>query len=255
MKIRVIGCSGAESPENNLTAFLLDDFLLIDAGTIGHILDEHAQRKISHILISHAHLDHIKSIPFFVDNIVINNSQHLVTIISGRDVLIDLRRNIFNDRIWPDFTTLYDRKNQVMRFLDIPLRTFLQIRDYRIHAVKVNHSVPAYGYIIVDSDGNALAYTGDTGPTERIWKRMNKFSVKVLIIETSFPNSMEKLALKSGHLTPSLLEKELEKIRKSPDHIYITHMKPQHRKVIEKELGRIRGYSVDILSDDTVISL
>ncbi len=255
MKVNVIGCSGSESPDRNLTSFLIDDFMLLDAGTIAHVLDNKAQKRITHILITHSHLDHIKGIPFFIENIVINNMKHHVTVLSGRDVLTDVKKNIFNDRIWPDFTAIYVKKNQVMDFKEIPLRSNLKIKNYKIYAVRVNHSVAAYGYIIEDSKGKSLVYTGDTGPTERLWQKMNRHKVNVLIIEVSFPNRMEELALKTGHLTVSLLERELKKMIDIPEKIYITHIKPNYLKVIEEELIKIKGYPIEVLKDNSIINV
>lgn len=61
MKIRVLNASGSELPgHKNSPAFLVDDFLLLDAGTISLSLDRDAQCRISHIFLTHAHLDHIK---------------------------------------------------------------------------------------------------------------------------------------------------------------------------------------------------
>ena len=107
----------------------IDERLLLDAGAVSRKLGPEEQRRITHILLSHAHLDHIKSIPFLMDNMVASN--------------------------------------------------------------------------------NGLAYTGDTGPTEELWESMNGRKVDALIIELSFPDELAKVALASGHLTPSMLKIEL----------------------------------------------
>ena len=62
--------------------------------------------------------------------------------------------------------------------------------------------VPAYGYLVEDKNGHSVVYTGDSGPTEAIWKRMKGHQVKVLIVEVSFPNSQRKLAQALGSLDP-----------------------------------------------------
>lgn len=256
MKLRIIGSSGSELPGHNLPAFLLDDFLLLDAGTISRVLDRKAQHKISHILVTHAHLDHIKEIAFLADNLAINNLKEHITVISGRDVLTDIRRNIFNNRIWPDFTVIPDKKNPVIRYLEIRQGSCLQIRNYNIYAAKVNHSVACYGYIIEEaSSGKAIVYTGDTGPTEKLWKSAGRHEVRALIIEVSFPDEMHGRAIQSGHLTPLLLEGELRKMARLPGKIYITHIKPQYRKAIERGLKKLKRPSIEILKDNTVISI
>jgi ribonuclease BN (tRNA processing enzyme) len=228
----------------------VDGFLLLDAGTISISLDNDAQCNITHIFLTHAHLDHIKGIPFLVDNIVSMNQPCSLTILSGPDVLADLRENIFNNRIWPDFTTIPTPDQPVMRYQEIGTEEPLELNGYTILATEVDHAVPAYGYIVSNAASDSLVYTGDTGPTDRIWKRMQGRRIKGLIIEVSFPNEMERLALASGHLTPALLGVEIGKMPVKPDTIYITHLKPFYRKQIEEQLAQLGTIDVVLLSDD-----
>ncbi|MGE5894313.1 MAG: 3',5'-cyclic-nucleotide phosphodiesterase, partial [bacterium] len=211
MKIRVLGSSGSELPEHNLPAFLIDGVLLMDAGTIGVSLDTRKQERIRHILVSHAHLDHIKGIPFLLDNIIVRNRKHTVTVLSGKEVISDLKQNVLNGRIWPDFTRIPDREQPVLRYGVLDPAQPVKLDGYLIECERVSHAVPAYGYIVTGSNGRAVAYTGDTGPTDLFWKKMAKHRVTCLIIEVSFPNSMNDLAAKSGHLTAGLLKQELGK--------------------------------------------
>ena len=254
MEIRVLGSSGSGGYGQNSPAFLLDDFLLLDAGTISS-LEQQYKCQITHILLTHSHLDHIKGIPFLVDDIVTSVQGCEVTILSGKDVIAYLKRHLFNNKIWPDFTTIPDREHPSIRYEPISAKGAFRIRGYTIHATRVNHVVPAYGYMIEDASNNALVYTGDTGPTEKIWKRMRGHRVKVLIIEVSFPNELKDLALLSGHLTPSLLEEEVRKMPHLPEKIYITHPKYHYRETIKEELAGIREFSPEILEDDMMIHI
>jgi cAMP phosphodiesterase len=111
MKIMVLGCSAVELPNSNLTSFLIDGKLLLDAGTIGSALDESAQWKIKYVLLTHAHLDHIKDIPFFADNISMHNINHSVTVMSIPSVIRALKKHLFNDVVWPDFTKIPSPEN------------------------------------------------------------------------------------------------------------------------------------------------
>jgi len=255
MKIRVLGSSGSEGPGHNPPAFLVDDFLLMDAGTVSLSLDLKAQCRISHIFLTHAHLDHIKGIPFLVDNMAAASHECSLTILSGKDVMTDLKKNIFNNRIWPDFTVIPTPEHPVMRYKTLSTRTRLQVQGYGVYTTRVNHSVPAYGFMIESPSGSTMIYSGDTGPTERIWKRMRSHKIKALIIEVSFPDAMIDLALTSGHMTPSLLTKEIQKMKDLPERIYVTHLKPFYRHVIEDQLARLNGPELTILEDDMVISL
>lgn len=249
MQIRVLGASGSEVPGHNSPAFLVDDFLLLDAGTVSISLDNDAQCHITHIFLTHAHLDHIKGIPFLVDNIVSLSQPCSLVILSGPDVIADLRNNIFNNRIWPDFTAIPSPERPVMQYQAIGTEEPFELKDYSILATEVNHAVPAYGYILDNAASDSLVYTGDTGPTERIWKRMQGRKIKGLIVEVSFPNEMEPLALASGHLTPALLGAEIAKMPVMPEAIYITHLKPFYRRQIEEQLARLGGVNVVLLSD------
>ena len=251
VKVKVLGCSGAELPGYNPPAFLIDGTILLDAGTIGASLKERFQWEIRDILISHAHLDHIKAIPFLADNIIIKQKHHSVTVFGTSSTLADLRKHLLNDRLWPDFTRISASINPVLRLKNIQDGKPFRVHGYSVTAYAVSHTVPAVGYIIRDEKtGRTLLYTGDTGPTERIWR--HAADVHAAIIEVSFPNGMEKLAQMTGHLTPDLLKAELEKMKRIPATVYVPHPKPQYIHRIRREISAIRkrsGMDIKILKD------
>lgn len=255
MKIKVLGASGSEVPGHNCPAFLVDGKILLDAGTISlsmNISDEH---RLQRILLTHAHFDHIKGIPFLLDNLVTRNTGNTITVMSGKDVLDDLRKNIFNDRIWPDFSKIPSPERPVLRYKAIRPSKSVEIDGYTVTMERVHHTVPAYGFIIENPAKKAIAYTGDTGPTDLFWKRMADSDVKCLIVETSFPNSLEKIALASGHLTPSLLEKEIAKMPAPPPRIYVVHVKPQYLPEIEIEVQSLEHDFVEFLAEGESIRI
>ncbi len=255
MKIRVLGASGSEVPARNCPAFLVDETILLDAGTIGASLNIREESGVGTILLTHAHFDHIKGIPFLLDNRVIRQTGKPVTVMSGKDVIRDLRKNVFNDRIWPDFTQIPTPDRPVLRFETlVPGRRKL-VDGFHITMAKVSHSVPAYGFIVEDRDGEAIAYSGDTGPTELFWRKLKGAALKALIVETSFPNRMEELALLSGHLTPALLEKEIAKISPPPPAIFLMHAKPQYRAEIENDVASLGDGAIRFLAEGEILSL
>lgn len=249
MEISILGSAGSEAPGQNSPAFLVDDCLLLDGGTVGLALDRIARCSITHVLLTHAHLDHVKGIPFLLDNLVAVNPSCNLQLLSGKEVISDVRRHIFNNRIWPDFTLIPDPRNPVLSYGTISTRRPAVIGDYKIVASKVNHTVPAYGYLVEHASGSSLLYTGDTGPTEAIWKKMRGHDVKALIVEVSFPNELISIALATGHLCPSLLEAEIHKMPSIPDRIYISHLKAPFRAKIEAELARIPHVSLELLEE------
>ena len=253
MRIKVLGASGSEVPGHNCPAFLVDGKILLDAGTIALSLNIREECTLKHILLTHAHLDHIKGIPFLLDNLVTRSTGNTITVMSGKDVLDDLRKNVFNGRIWPDFSRIPTPEHPVLAYKAIGTTRPTSIDGYRITMERVNHPVPAYGYIVENPGKKSIAYTGDTGPTERFWERMAAHEVRFLIMETSFPNRLEKLALASGHLTPSLLEGEIAKMSPPPEKIFIMHVKPQYLQEIEMEIQSLGRENIEFLKDGEVI--
>jgi ribonuclease BN (tRNA processing enzyme) len=249
MEVSIFGSAGSEALGLNPPAFLIDNFLLLDAGTVSLTLDEIAQCRITHVFLTHAHFDHLKGIPFLLDNLNSMNPACRIIILSGRPVISDLRKHIFNNRIWPDFSTIPDAQNPIMRYQVISTRKPVVIGHYKIHATRVNHTVPAYGFFVEHASGASLLYTGDTGPTEAIWEKMRGRNVKALIVEVSFPNELSSRALATGHLSPALLEAEIRKMPSIPDKIYISHLKPPFRSQIVAELARIPGVTLEVLEE------
>lgn len=253
MKIKVLGAAGSEVPGHNCPAFLIDGKVLLDAGTIALSLNIREEHSLRWILLTHVHFDHIKGMPFLLDNLVTRNTGNTITVVSGRDVLHDLRRNIFNGRIWPDFSKIPTSDRPALRYKAVGTTRSFQVDGYRVTMERVEHSVPAYGFIVEKAGHKSIAYTGDTGPTDKFWEKVAARDVKHLIVETSFPNRMEKLALASGHLTPTLLEREMEKMPRPPEKVFIMHMKPQFLHEIETEIQALGRGNIDFLEDGEVI--
>ncbi len=67
MKVRVLGCSGAIAKDCRTTSFLIDDNILIDAGTGVGDLTLEEMRQIDHVFLTHSHLDHIAALPLMLD--------------------------------------------------------------------------------------------------------------------------------------------------------------------------------------------
>lgn len=252
MKLRILGSAGAEFPDFRPPAFLVDDHLLLDAGTIGSVLSEEEQWDIQHIFITHSHLDHIRGIPALADNIIIKNLRHTVIVHSSADVISAMQTHMFNNIIWPDFTRIPTAENPVISLAVHENGQAYTVENYSVRAIPVNHTVPSVGYCL-ESAGTRLVYTGDTGPTEAIWEYAS--GADALIVEVSFPNNMEPLALLTKHLTCSMLSSELEKINILPKRIFITHPKPQYYDIIKKEIECLDVAGIELLHDGSVFEI
>lgn len=252
MKLRVLGSAGAEFPDFRPPAFLIDEQLLLDAGTIGSVLTEEEQSLIRNIMITHSHLDHIRAIPALADNIIIKNLSYSVNVFGIQEVIDALRHHLFNDVIWPDFTCISSPENPVLRYEQVVCGVEYAVSNYSIMVVQVDHTVPAVGYRVRSGD-TTLVYTGDTGPTEEIWRFAE--CADALIVEVSFPNEMEQLALLTKHLTCSLLSVELKKIGTLPKRIFVTHPKPQYYDIIRGEIDSLNIDGIELLHDGAVFEL
>jgi cAMP phosphodiesterase len=255
MKIKVLGCSGAEFPGSNFPSFLLDEKILFDAGSITNVLDEGAQSKIEYIFVTHAHLDHIKGIPFLADNIIVGNMRHKVTIMSIPPVINTIKKHLLNSSVWPDFTAIPHPEDAILNLVKLKNDKPIRINDYTITPYEVNHTVSAVGYLVEDKKKRRFFYTGDIGRSGKTWEKIGDRQIHCLIIDVSFPNNMEDVAIRTGHLTPHLLKEELLKVQHMPEFIYITHLKPQHFKTIKTELDRLKMKKLRLLRDGDTIRI
>ncbi len=256
MIIKVLGCYGGELPGYNVSGYLLDDKILIDAGTIGTKIDIKAQRKIRNVLISHPHLDHIGSLPFFGVNIVSNKSESIKII--GTDFTIDtINKNLMNGSIWPDFTKIKNAAgNYIFQYVKISHNKWYEFDGYKVIAVKVNHSIPADGFII-GKNNSYFIYSGDTKQTDEIWKEGVKLGkkLKTVIVEVAFPDELRQLAENSCHLVPETLIGELQKLGNLIPKIFVIHMKPEYLGLIKKQLGKIKKYKINLMQEGEIYKI
>lgn len=254
MKIRILGASGSNLPKHNLSSILVDGVILFDAGGVTNTLSFKSQQKIKYIFITHAHLDHIRDIPFVADNIVVSGRLKQINVFSIKEVIDDIKKHLLNHRIWPDFTVIPNTHESILKLNAVKEGQTLTVNGYRITAYRMNHTVPSVGYLI-ESDTKSFFYTGDTGPTPNTWNKLVDKKLDALIVEVSFPDSMKTLALKTGHLTASLLFEDLQLLSSLPKKILITHVKPFYRRQIEKDLKKLFAQRVRILNGGETIKL
>jgi ribonuclease BN (tRNA processing enzyme) len=239
MRIRVLGCSGGIGGSLRTTSLLVDEDVLVDAGTGVGDLSLEALAKIDHIFVSHSHLDHVTSIPFLVDTVCWMRANPIV-VYGIKETLDILRAHLFNWKLWPDFTQIPSAEKPFMVYREIRTGEPLEIRGRRFTAIPANHTVPAVGYAI-ETPRAALIYSGDTSTNDALWKVVNRTpNLKYLIIETAFSNKERDIATASKHLCPDMLAEELEKMRVNPE-VFITHLKPGEGALTMKEVSKAAG--------------
>ena len=145
MRVKVLGCSGGIGGALRTTSFLVDEDILIDAGTGVGDLSIEQLTAIDHVFITHSHLDHITSLPFLLDT-VMGLRPHPVTVYAIADTLKILREHIFNWKVWPDFSVIPDAAQPFLQYKEIKLGMTVDLAGRKITALPANHVVPAVGY-------------------------------------------------------------------------------------------------------------
>ncbi|HEY9209729.1 MBL fold metallo-hydrolase [Acidovorax sp.] len=235
MKVRVLGCSGAIAQGCRTTSFLIDGRILIDAGTGVGDLTLEEMRQIDHVLLTHAHLDHVAALPLMLDAVSSLRSTP-VRVHALPATIAALQAHIFNNTIWPDFSRIPNAANPFLAYQALHTGQMLQIAGLDIEVLPAIHTVPAVGYAVRGRTG-WWAFSGDTGPNPAFWQRINQLPVAMLVIETAFSNTESALAQRSLHLAPHTLAQELAQLQPGkPCPIYITHTKPSETRLIVEEL-------------------
>jgi len=255
MKIKVLGCSGAEFPGRRPPSFLLNGKILFDTGSLTNVLDMKGQWKIEYIFITHSHLDHILGLPFLADNLIFGRKRHRVNVVSIPSVIRTIKKSLLDGSIWPDFTVIPNTHAVILNLIELRPGHSIKVDGYTITPYPVSHSVPATGFLVEDRRERRFFYTGDMGPSDVTWEKIGEKEIQCLIIETSFPNRMEEIAIRTGHLTARLLKKELSKMLKRPERIYITHPKPQYSNQIKSEIKRLDLAHTRLLKDGDLIQV
>ena len=235
MLIKILGAHNLESKSCQCVSLLIDDVLAIEAGALTSNLPFSAQQKLKAVLLTHQHYDHVRDIPTLGMNFSLH--ENTIAIYSTQPVYEALAAHLMNDIIYPNFMARPPEKPTVDFRLVEPGRPE-DIAGYSVLAIPVNHAVPTVGYQITSADGRSVFYTSDTGPgLAGCWRQV---SPELIIIEVTSPNIYEEFARRSGHLTPALLQQELECFRELKGYIpqvVLVHMNPLSEKEIEAEIA------------------
>jgi 3',5'-cyclic-nucleotide phosphodiesterase len=205
----------------------------------------------------------VRDLATIADNRLQNDAAPLL--IAGTKATIGvLKKHFFNDLLWPDFSRLPNQRRPAIRYLELKPERPVTIAGYEVLAIPVSHTIDCSAFTVRAGDG-VLAYSGDTGPTDRLWEVLRETpDLRALLMEVSFPNSEARLARVSGHHTPETLARDLKKLdqrggprgkrdgrgqgtsrsRELPTLLY--HIKPSYQAVVERECARLPDLNLTV---------
>jgi ribonuclease BN (tRNA processing enzyme) len=254
MHIKILGCSGGIGGHLRTTSFLIDDDIVIDAGTGLGDLPLNQMTDVQHIFLTHSHVDHIVALPLLADSMFGIHDEAIVVHAQEKTIKA-LKTHVFNWVIWPDFSVLPNRDKPCIRFEVMTPGDVVKIRDREIKMISVNHTVPGVGYC-VSTNRSTVAFSGDTTTNDSLWAQLNVYdNLDLLFVESAFANHDLEISRISKHYCPQLLAEDIKKLKHRPQ-IWLTHFKPGDEDLIYEEcIEALPDFSVNRLSGGELFKL
>ncbi len=254
VKLRILGCYGGVTKHHRATSFLLNDSVLLDAGAASEALDKDELKKIRTVLVSHAHMDHIRDLPTLAENLFFLGCRG-ISLAAVRPVLDIVLTGLFNDKIYPDFTRIPSPESPLIVPCPLEAEKAAVLGGLEITPVPVSHTVACTAFLVKE-DGKGFMFTADSGHTKRFWEiAQHEEGIEFILADVSFPSRMEDFAVMSGHMTPTMLRTCLHSYGLSDKTVYITHMKPFFCEEIIEELASMGEKNIKFLEQGSAITL
>ncbi|MEX0671208.1 MAG: 3',5'-cyclic-nucleotide phosphodiesterase [Pirellulales bacterium] len=245
MKVELLPSSIPPTEAQFLVSFLINDEVAIDAGSLGLLADLRKQERVRHVFITHEHIDHIATLPIFLEN-VYEPGPDCVELLAVEDVLEFIHRDVFNGRVWPDFFELSTGENRFVYGTPLRIQEPVVRAGLTVTPISVSHGVDTLGFL-VDDGRAAVAFPSDTGPTDVLWTHLGAASrLDAVFLEVSFPNRHADLAATTGHHCPATFAAEVAKLARGVRWI-VVHRKARFAAEIARELAALRLPNVELV--------
>lgn len=235
--------TGSGASVQFLSTFLIDGVLAVDAGCLGFWGDLAGQTRVRDVVLTHSHMDHVAGLPIFLENVY--GEAPSPTIHGLPETLDAVRRDLFNDRIYPDLLGRQPEAGPFAVLNPIAPSQPRKLAEHSVTLVPVRHPVPTAAVVIEGKKSSVLIVT-DTGPTDAIWAAAKSVpNLRAVFLETAFPNRLQWLADAAGHLTPSSFVAEVAKLPPGVP-VYVVHVKARYQSEVLGELRASRLPKVQI---------
>ena len=243
MKFRIVP-STLDGRRQLLTSYLINDSLAIDAGSLAIGLTPEEQLRIRSIIITHAHLDHVISLPLMVTDLFEELREPIKLYATPSD-FDAIQQHLLTQRVWITLETMKNSRTELIEYHPIkPAESFFA-EGLKITPIAVSHTVLTHG-LLVEDDKSALLFTSDTGATDRIWQVAETCDkLRAVFIDLSFPDRLTELARVSCHHSPATLLEELPKI-KSGVPVYAVHLKATYYDQVAAEIAALNHPRIQI---------
>jgi ribonuclease BN (tRNA processing enzyme) len=253
MKIEVLGCYGNPTRGRRTTSFLVNDEVLFDAGCVTEALPLTRLRRISHVCLSHIHLDHVAGLCYLAELLSMFENEHL-TVAADAAVIEGLSTQVFNNLLWPDFTAIPDRERPVVRLRKMG-RGYTRIAGLRVKPVPVGHRTYATGFVVKEGL-KTVVMTSDTRSTEEFWRTaVRAGGLQLIIAHVTFPSRLADLARTAGHMTLTTLLERIDTYGLQDIPVYVSHMKSMFEREIRSEVKKAGRENLHVLEQGSVLSV
>jgi ribonuclease BN (tRNA processing enzyme) len=245
MRVRLLPCApGAPDERQDLVGFLVDARLAVDAGPLGLQTWGPAAPPPADVLLTHAHLDHVATLPMFLEDLH-DRGLPAPRLHGPPEALAALRAHLFHRDVGvPDEIVTGGARPWATLHALAP-GDAVEVAGFRVTPVPVRHPVTTFGYV-VDDGRDAVVFGADSGPTERLWQVAPATGrLRAAFLECSFPDTLEADALRFGHLTPRLWRGELALLPEST-RVVAVHVKHRFRAAVLAGLAALGDRRVSV---------
>src|SRR5258706_7009526 len=184
MDIRVLGASGGCAPGCYPSSFLVNGVVAVDAGAVATQLSLEEQSRVTDVLLTHSHLDHVRDLPLMLING--DRTRNPLRVRSQAVTLEAVKRHLFNRKMWFEAFTI-----PIPLILSIPVEPgeTIDLGGLKATGFPLRHTVPSLGWLL--DDGKSAVFIGGDTEEEGCLEPVVKAAggrLRAVFLESSFPD-------------------------------------------------------------------